>query len=173
MNEAFAARIGIQPLHKLRALGRNTPVAFSALTGTAKMAAEGKQCRCSNIAGIRAKRDGLHDVRCAADAAADNNGNAVADSFVTESLINSRQGEFNRDTNVIADTCRCCARAAAEPVNRNDVRTAAGNAAGNGSNVMDSGNLDDDRFSVFGSLFERKDELTKIFNRINIVVRSR
>ena len=75
MNEAFAARIGIQPLHKLRALGRNTPVAFSALTGTAKMAAEGKQCRCSNIAGIRAKRDGLHDVRCAADAAADNNGN--------------------------------------------------------------------------------------------------
>lgn len=40
MNEAFAARIGIQPLHKLRALGRNTPVAFSALTGTAKMAAE-------------------------------------------------------------------------------------------------------------------------------------
>ena len=38
---------------------------------------------------------------------------------------------------------------------------------------MHRGDLDDDRFLILRCLFQRKDELTQIFNRIYIVVRRR
>ena len=41
---ALLSLIGIQPLHQLRTLGCDAPVAFTALTGTAQMAAHSKQC---------------------------------------------------------------------------------------------------------------------------------
>ena len=42
IDKTFATHIGIETLDKLRTLGCDTPVAFTALTGTAKMTAESK-----------------------------------------------------------------------------------------------------------------------------------
>ena len=46
IHKPLASHIGIEALYKLGTLGCDTPVAFTALTGTAKMAAESKQSRC-------------------------------------------------------------------------------------------------------------------------------
>ena len=42
IDKTLTAHIGIETLDKLRALGCDTPVAFTALTGTAKMTTESK-----------------------------------------------------------------------------------------------------------------------------------
>ena len=58
IDQAFAAHFRIEPFHKLRTLGCDAPVTFTALASTAQMAAKGKQGGGSYIAGIRAESNG-------------------------------------------------------------------------------------------------------------------
>lgn len=99
--------------------------------------------------------------------------NMVADSFVTKSLIHCRQSKFYRNAHVVTDSGRCCSSAAPEPVNGNDVCTAAGDSAGNGCNIVDGCNFYNNWFFIFVSLLQRINQLPQIFNGIDIMVRCR
>src|SRR5699024_5790721 len=104
------------------------PVAFAGLTGAAKMTAKCKKCGCCDIACICAKGNGFDDIRCTADGTADNKRNIVADTLITQTLINRCERQFNRNTDIISNSCRSSTRAAAEAVNRDNIRAASGNA---------------------------------------------
>ena len=55
--------------------------------------------------------------------------NVVADALIAQALVDARQSKLNRDAHVIADAGGRRARAAAEAVDGDDVRAAAGDAA--------------------------------------------
>ena len=125
----------------------------------------------ADVAGVRAQRDGLDHVCGAADAAAHHQRNVVADALVAQPLVHRRQRQLDGDAHIVADAGGRGARAAAEAVDGDDVRAAAGDAAGDGRNVMYGRHLDDDRLLVFGGLLERIDELPQVLDGIDVVVR--
>ena len=63
------------------------------------------------------------------------------------------------------------ARAAAQTVQRNEIGAGANDAASDCRRVMNRGDLDTDRLLVFNLLFQCVDQLTQVFNGIDIVVR--
>ena len=141
IDKPLTADIGIQTFHKIRTLGCDAPVALAALTGTAKVTAHSQQCGSCHIAGIGTQSDCLDHVRCTADAAAYYQGYIVANALVAEPLINGGQSQFNGNAHIIPDSGRCCTGTAPETVNSDNVRATASDAAGNGGDVMDSGDL--------------------------------
>ena len=171
IDESLTSRIDIEPFDQLCVLGGDTPVAFSGLAGSAQVASQSKQSGCSDIAGIRTQRNGLDHICGGANAAADDQRNMISDSFVTQTLIHSSQRKFYGDSHIVTNTGGGGSSAAAEPVNGNDVCSAAGDPAGDGSDVVYSGYLDDDGFLVICRFFQGIDQLPQIFDGINIVVR--
>ena len=86
-------------------------------------------------------------------------------------MIYRCQGQLNWNSNIITNTGGRRAGAAAKAVYCNNIGTAAGNTAGNCCNVVYRCNLNNNWLLVLRCLFKRKNKLTQIFNRINIVVR--
>ena len=164
IDESLTSRIDIEPFDQLCVLGGDTPVAFPGLAGSAQVASQSKQSGCPDIAGIRAQRNGLDRICGGANAAADDQRNMISDSFVTQTLIHSSQRKFYGDSHIVTNTGGGGSGAAAEAVNGNDVCSAAGDPAGDGSDVVDSGYLDDDGFLVICRFFQGIDELPQIFN---------
>ena len=171
VDQPFAPDVGIQAFHEVGALGRDAPVAFAALAGAAEVTAEREQGGGRDIAGVGAERDGFHHVRCAPDRAADDERHVVADPLVAQPLIHRGERQFDRDADVVADPGRRGAGPAPEPVDRDDVRAAAGDPAGDGGDIVDGGDLDDHRLPVPRRLFERKDQLPEVLDRIDVVMR--
>ncbi len=128
---------------------KETLFALALLAGAAQMAAQGKQGSGCNVNRIRTQCDGLDDICGIADGTANNNGYVVADALITQTLVNRSQSELNRDTYVIADTSRGRTRAAAESIDCDDIRTASCNTACNSGNIVNSGNLYDNRLFIF------------------------
>ena len=65
-----------------------------------------------------------------------------------QALIHARKRQLNGDAHVVPDAGGRGAGAAAEAVDGNDIRTAAGNAAGDGRHIVHRGNLDDHRLAI-------------------------
>ena len=154
IHKPLAANIRVQPLHQLRTLGGNAPVALAALTAAAQVAAHRQQRSRGNIAGIGTQRNGLDHIRCAADAAANHQRNIISDTFVPEPLIHSRQGQLNGDAHIVPDPGRRGTGTTPEAVDGNDFRATAGNTTGNGCNIMNSSNLHNHRFFIFRGFFQ-------------------
>ena len=92
-----------QAFHQLRPLCGDTPIAVTCLTGTAEMTAQREQRGCCDIAGIRPQSYRFNNIRSRANTAADNQGNIVADAFVTQPLINGRQCQLYGNKMCIRD----------------------------------------------------------------------
>ena len=171
VDEPLVADLGIETLDELGTLRRNAPVALAAVAGAAEVTPERQKRRRADIAGIRAQCDRLDEVGRGADGARDHEGDVVADALLTQAGVDRGERKFDGDAHVVADAGGRRARAAAEAVQRNDVRAAARNAAGDRRDVVHGGDLDDDRLFVRRRLFQGEDELTQIFDGIDIVVR--
>ena len=91
------------------------------------MAPHGQQCRGGNVTGIRAQSNGLDYVGSGAYAASGDQGYAAAYALVPQPLVHRCQRQLN---------------------DGDDIRTAAGDAAGDGGDVVYRRHLDDDRFFV-------------------------
>ncbi len=170
IDQASVADLRIQALDQIRALGCDTPVASANLAGAAQVTPERNQRRGRNIDRIRAERDGLDHICRIADAAPGDQRDLVADPLPAQAFIHRRQGQFNRDADIVADPGRRGAGAAAEAVDRDDVRAAARNAARNGRHIVNRRDFDDNRLFVLRRLLERIDQLTQVFNRIDVVM---
>ena len=114
------------------------------------MASECQQRRRCDVAGVGAQCDCLHHIGCASDGTADNQRYVSADSFVTKTLVNRCKSKLNRNSDVVADSCRCRAGTAAESVDRDDVGTASCNTARDCRNVMNRRYLYDNGLFVIG-----------------------
>ena len=117
------------------------------------MAAQGEQGSSGHVTGVGAERNRLYNIGRIADAAAGYERYPVADPFISESLVNGCQRQFDRDTDMIPDSGGGSPGAAAESVNGDDIGAASGNPACNGGNVMYGGYFYDNGFFVCGSLF--------------------
>ena len=171
IHQPLRALLGIQPLDQIGALGGDAPAAPTCLTGAAQVAAHGQQRGGGDIAGVRAQGDGLDHIGGGADAAAHDQGHVVPDTLVPQPLIHGGQRQLHGDAHVVADAGGGGARAAAVAVDGDDVRAAAGDAAGNGGDVVDGGYLDDDGLFVLGGLLQGVDQLAQILDGVDVVVR--
>ena len=117
------------------------------------MAANSQQGSCRNIAGICAEGNGLDYISGAADASSCDKGYAVADALVPQPLIYGSQSQLHRNAHVIADSCGSGSGTSPETVDCDDVGAASGDSAGNRGDIMDGGDLDDDRLLVSGCFF--------------------
>ena len=88
------------------------------------MTAQREQRGCCDIAGIRPQSYRFNNIRSRANTAADNQGNIVADAFVTQPLINGRQCQLYGNTDIITNSRGSGAGAAAESVNRDNIGAA-------------------------------------------------
>ena len=70
-------------------------------------------------------------------------------------VVHRCQRQLDGDAHIVADAGGRRARAAAEAVDGDDVRAAAGDAAGDGRDVVYRRDLDNHRLFVFGGLLER------------------
>ena len=154
------ADIGIKSFYKVGTLGCNTPVAFTCLTGSAKMTTEGKQSGSSNITGVGTESDRFNYITCTAYRTAYNQRNIISDTFIAKSLVNRRKGKFNGNTYIIAYSCGSRTGTAAETVNGNNIGAASCNTAGNGSNIMNRRNLNNNRLFIFCCLFKGENKLS-------------
>ena len=123
------------------------------------MAAEREQRRGADIAGVRAEGDGLDDIGGGANTAACDERNAAADALVAQALVHGGERKLDGDADVIADARGRGARTAAVAVDGDDVRAAAGDAAGDGGDVMHRRDLHNDRLFILRRFLERIDEL--------------
>ena len=117
------------------------------------MTSESQEGGSGHIAGVCSQCTGFYDVCSTSDASAGYQGHIIADTFITQPLIDSRKGKFNRDSYIVTDSGRSSARTSAETVNCNDIRAASCDSACNGSNIMDSGNFNNNRLFIFGGFF--------------------
>ena len=117
------------------------------------MAAQSQQSGGADVAGVRPQSNGLDHIGGGADAAADDEGNVVADPLVPQALIHGRQSQLNGDAHRVPNAGGRGAGAAPKAVDGDDVRAAAGDPAGDGGNVMHGGHLHDDGLFILGDLF--------------------
>ena len=94
----------------------------------------------------------------------------VADAFVTQTLVNSRQGKLYGNSHIVPDPGGSSACAAAETVDGNDVGAASCDSACDCCDIMYCGNFNDNRFFVFRSFFQGENKLTQILDGIDIVM---
>ena len=125
-DQSFRADLRVQPRGQFRPLCRDSPAAAAALAGAAKMTAHGQKGGSRDTTGIRAERDSLDYVRGGANAAAGDDGYPISDAFIAQPLVHSRQRQFNRNADIVANACRRRAGAAAKTVDGDDIRAAAG-----------------------------------------------
>ena len=135
------------------------------------MAAQSKQSRGGDIAGVGTERNCLDHVGGRAYASSHHKGNIVSYSLVAQPLVNGGKGKLNGNSHVVAYSRGSRSRASAEAVDCDDVGAAAGDTRGNGGNVVHRRNLDDYGLFIFGGLFQRENKLTEVLNGINVVVR--
>ena len=88
------------------------------------------------------------------------------DSLFPQPLIHGGQRQFNRNPDVVPDPAGAAPVPPRESVDGNDVRAAAGNAAGDGGDVVHGGHLDDDGLFIFGDLFDGVDQLAQVLNGV-------
>ena len=170
VHQPLIADLRVQPLHKLRPLGCNAPVALAGLTAAAQVAAQSKKRRRTDVHCVRTQCNGLDHIGAGADAASHHDGHVVPDTLVPEPLVHAGKGKLNGNAHIVPDPGGCSAGAAPEAVNGDDVRTAAGNAAGNGGNIVNGGNLHDHRLGVAGRLLQRVYQLPQILDGVDVVV---
>ena len=171
VDEPLVADVGIEALDKLGTLRHNAPVALAAVAGAAEVTPERQKRRRTDIAGVCAQCDRLDEVGRGADGARDHEGDVVADALLTQAGVDRGERKFDGDAHVVADAGGRSARATAEAVQRDDIRAAARNAAGDRRDVVHGGNLDDDGLFVRRRLFQGEDELAQVLDGVNIVVR--
>ena len=112
------------------------------------MAPHGQQCRGGNVTGIRAQSNGLDHVGSGAYAASGDQGYAAAYALVPQPLVHRCQRQLNGNTHIVPYSGGRRAGAAPKAVDGDDIRTAAGDAAGDGGDVVYRRHLDDDRLFV-------------------------
>ena len=171
IDETLTALVGVQTLDERRILRGDTPVAAADLAAAAEVTAERHERRRGDIAGVSTERNRLDDIGRRADASADDEGDIVADALLAQTLVACCEGKLDGDADIVADACRRSPRAAAEPVDGNDVRTAARDAARDGGDVVHRCDLDDDRDGVVGRFLQGVYELAQILDRVNVVMR--
>ena len=71
------------------------------------------------------------------------NVNPITDPFLPQALIDRGQSQFDGDPDIVPDPGRRGAGPSPKTIDRDDVCTAAGNAARDGGDIMDSRDLDD------------------------------
>ena len=135
------------------------------------MTAEGQKRRRADVARVRAERDRLHEVGRRTYRARRDDGNVVAYPLFAKARIHARERKFDGNAHIVADTGGRGARAAAEPVDGDDVRPAPRDAAGDRRAVVHRRDLHDDGLFVTRRLFQRIDELAEVFDRIDVVMR--
>ncbi len=91
---------------------------------------------------------------------------------LAEALVHGGDGDFDGDAQVVADDRRGGAGATAEAVDVDDVGAGADDAGGDGSDVVDRGDLDGDRDLVLGGLLEGVDELAEVLDGVDVVMGS-
>ena len=141
-----------------------------ALAGTAQVAAHGQQSGGGDVAGVRPQGNGLHHIGGAADAAAHHDRHLVPDALVPQTLVHGSQRQLDGDAHVVPDAGGRRAGAAPEPVDGDDVRTAPGDAAGDGGDVVDGGHLDDDGLLIVGGFLQGVDQLPQVFDGVDVVM---
>jgi hypothetical protein len=120
--------------------------------------------------GIGAQSDGLHHIGAVADGAAGDDGDMVADAFLTQPLCQQRQGPALWESHIVPRLRRGGTRSGAQTVDGDDVCAAAGNAAGNGGNVVYGGYFDKNRLAVSGGLFQGINQLSQVFDGVDVMV---
>ena len=70
----------------------------------------------------------------------------ITDSLIAKSLIYSGKCQFNRNSDIIADSGRSRAGTAAETVNGDNVCTTSGDTACDCGNIVYCSDFDNDRF---------------------------
>ena len=169
--KSLRALFRVEAGNEFGTLGRDSPVAGSALAVAAKVTSERDERCGSHVARVRAERDRFYHVRRRADTSADDERNVVSYTLVAKTLIDRREREFDGNTYVIADTRGSRSRPAAKSVDRDYVRAAARDSACDRRDVMNSRHLDDNGLFVVGRFFKRVHELAQILDRIDVVVR--
>lgn len=114
----------VQPFYQLWTLSGDTPVALAGLTALAQVASKSQQCGSAHIAGVCPQRNGLYNIGSAPDASSNYQRYIVADAFVTQTLVNSRQGKLYGNSHIVPDPGGSSACATAETVDGNDVGAA-------------------------------------------------
>ena len=135
------------------------------------MAAEREQRAGRDVTRVRAECDRFEQIGRIADRAADHDRDLVADALVAQALVDCRERQLDRDADVVADTGRGCACAAAVAVNADDVRTRAGHAGGDRCDVVHRCDLDHDRLFVLGCFFQGVNQLAQVLDRVDVMVR--
>ena len=149
----------VKAFDQFRNLCRDTPVAFTALAAAAEVTSKSQQrCR-SDINRICAQRNSFYNIGRGMNRTADDNRDISADTFISQPLIDCCKRQFNRNAYIIPDTGRCGTCSALKTVKRDNIRTTACNTLSNGRNVMDCGDLDNDRLFIFSRFLKRKDKL--------------
>ena len=164
IDKTFCSPFGVKTADEFGTLSSYTPVAFTALTVTAEVTAHSYECGCRDIARVCAQGYRFDYVGCASYTSASDNGYVVSYAFVSESLVNGGKSEFDGNTYVVANTGRCRSGTASESVYRDDVRTASCDTAGDCRDIVYGGNFYDYGLFIFGSFFERVNELSQIFD---------
>ena len=116
------------------------------------MTAKGEKGARGDVDGVSPQGDGLDHVGAASDAAADDQRDVAADALVAQALVNARKRQLNGDAHVVPDAGGRGPRASAEAVDGDDIRAAAGDAAGDSRHVVHRGDLDDDRLLIADGL---------------------
>ncbi len=97
----------------------------------------------------------------------------MADSLLPQPGIHGSDGQFDRDSHVIPDDGRGGPGSPPQAIDGYHIRTSTDDPAGNGSYIVDRGDLYSYGFGISGCLFQGEDELTKILYGIDVVMRGR
>ena len=106
---------------------------------------ERDECRRADGDGVGAEGDRLGEVRGRADRAGGDDRGALADALVPEALVDHRDGDLQRDADVVADDLRRRARPTPEAVDVHVVGARAHDAGGDRGDVVHGRDLDADR----------------------------
>ena len=92
--------------------------------------------------------------------------------LVAQALVDGRERELDRDADVVADTGRGCACAAAvRPSMQMISAPERANAGGDCCDVVHARDLDHDRLFVLGRFLEREHQLAQVLDRVDVMVR--
>ena len=154
----------IEPAGEVFPLRGDSPVALAGIAVSTHVTAQRNQRGGSDVNRVGAQRNRLDDVGGTANRPGRDKGNLLSNPFVSQPLVNNRQRQFNRDSDVVSNASRGGAGASAKAVDDNRVCARPRRSRRNRRRVVNRRNLDENRLRVVGRLFNRVNELAQVFN---------
>src|SRR5660397_24978 len=172
VGQSLRTPLRIQPAGEIRPLRADPPGATARIALMAHVTAQSHQGHSPDRTGIGTQGYGLGHVCGAADAPRGHYGGPAANAFVPQTLVHHGNSYLYGNAHVIPNDGGRRTRAASEPVQIDDIGARTDHTGGDGSHIMDCGDLYGDRL-VPGGLLDCVYQLAEILNGVDVVVRSR